>query len=117
LRLIWLLFGLLTLALGVVGAFLPLLPTVPFLLLSAFCFSRSSDRLHGWLINHNLFGPPILTWRESGAIRRKGKIWATVSLFSTLMISFALGFSAFVVGIQILALMGVALFIWSRPEH
>lgn len=56
------------LALGVVGIFLPLLPTTPFLLLAAACFARASRRLHHWLLNHAVFGPIVLEWREHRAI-------------------------------------------------
>lgn len=63
---VWIAAGGLALTLGVVGVFLPLLPTVPFLLLSAFCFGRGSSRLHRWLLQHRVFGPPIEDWIESG---------------------------------------------------
>ena len=72
--------GFLAVGLGAVGIVLPLLPTTPFLLLAAFCFARSSERLHDWLINHPTFGPPILDWRDRGAIGRKAKILATASV-------------------------------------
>lgn len=58
-RFLLLVIGLLALALGAIGLFLPLLPTAPFLLLSALCFARASERLYGWLISHPVFGPPI----------------------------------------------------------
>ncbi|MGP6174176.1 YbaN family protein [Corynebacterium sp. A21] len=48
--------GSLSLALGAIGIFLPILPTTPFLLLAAFCFARSSQRLHDYLVNHRVFG-------------------------------------------------------------
>ena len=54
-RLTWLVVGLLALALAVLGIFLPLLPTTPLVLLAAFAFARSSERLHQWLLDHDLF--------------------------------------------------------------
>ena len=72
-RLGYLLAGLLSLSLGLVGAFLPLLPTVPFVLLAAFCFARSDPRLEQWLVGHERFGPHIVAWRSRGAINRAGK--------------------------------------------
>ncbi|MEO0361750.1 MAG: YbaN family protein, partial [Pseudomonadota bacterium] len=79
-RPIWLSIGCLSVALAFIGVALPLLPTVPFLLLAAYCFARSSQRFHDWLLGHRLFGPMILDWRRSGAIRRRAKWAATLSI-------------------------------------
>lgn len=68
--------GILALALGGLGLVLPLLPTVPFVILAAYCFARSSPRLERRLLNHPVFGAHIRAWRERGAISRKGKIAA-----------------------------------------
>jgi len=73
------LLGLISLGLGIVGAFLPLLPTVPFVLLSAFLFARSSDRLHNWLITHKIFGQLIRDYHEERGITIQGKV-ATISM-------------------------------------
>jgi hypothetical protein len=70
---IWAALGLVCVALALIGVALPLLPTVPFLLLAAFFFARSSERLHTWLVTHRLFGPMILDWQQSGAIRPGAK--------------------------------------------
>jgi len=77
-RLLYLLGGMLSLALGTAGIFLPLLPTVPFVLLAAFCFARSDERLARWIEEHRTFGPHIAAWRRSRAVSRKGKraAWA-----------------------------------------
>ena len=56
--------GGLSLLLGIIGAFLPLLPTVPFVLLTAMCWGRASPRFHAWLLNHQTFGPMVRDWRE-----------------------------------------------------
>lgn len=74
LRGIYLVAGLAFVALGFVGAFLPVLPTTPFLILAAACFARSSRRLEGWLVEHPRFGPILRDWRERGAIPRKAKM-------------------------------------------
>lgn len=72
-RSLYLLAGLVSLLLGGAGAFLPLLPTVPFLILAAFCFARSHPGLERWLVEHPRFGSHIRAWRERGAISPKGK--------------------------------------------
>lgn len=79
LRLGFLALGLLSLLLGAIGLFAPLLPTVPFVILAAFCFARSSPRLEQRLIGHKKFGPHILAWRSRGAISRAGKRAALVA--------------------------------------
>ena len=67
-------------AVGFVGAFLPLLPTTPFLILAAACFARSSPRLEHWLLNHRQFGPMLRSWRENGAIPVKAKAFACIGM-------------------------------------
>jgi hypothetical protein len=72
-RLIYLGLGFASVALGALGVVLPLLPTVPFMLLAAFFFARSSPRLEAWIVENPRFGPHVRAWRERGAISAKGK--------------------------------------------
>ena len=78
LRTVYFIAGVLLVAVGFVGAFLPILPTTPFLILAAACFARSSRKLEAWLLNHRQFGPALQRWQERGAISRKAKILALV---------------------------------------
>ena len=76
-RWVWVAAGVLSLACGLVGLFLPLLPTVPFVLLAAACFSCGSARLEAWLLAHRRGGPWVHAWRANRAVPRRAKYLAT----------------------------------------
>ncbi|MFY0595094.1 MAG: YbaN family protein [Cognatishimia sp.] len=115
-RYIWGTIGLIAVGLGLLGIILPLLPTVPFLLLAAFCFARSSERLHSWMMDHPTLGPPIQDWQDNGAISLKAKKLATLSVVAVFAISWVLDVKATVLIIQAVTLSCVMLFIWTRPD-
>jgi len=117
LRLAYFIGGWLSLAFGVAGIILPLLPTTPFVLLAAFCFSKSSRRFHNWLLNHKVFGGLIRDWQHHGVISLKAKCLATVSIVLMLSISFYfVPVSLTVMLVVILCILAVLTFIWSRPS-
>lgn len=68
--------GHLSIALAVLGVFLPLLPTTPFLLLAAACYARGSVRFYNWLLNSPTFGPMVRNWREDRSVALKHKLMA-----------------------------------------
>ncbi|CUK13739.1 Inner membrane protein YbaN [Ruegeria denitrificans] len=113
---VWAALGLICVGFAVIGVVLPLLPTVPFLLLAAFFFARSSTRLHTWLITHRTFGPLIVDWQSYGAIRPSAKKAATVSVAAVFGLSVLLALPAHVLIIQAVVLGAVMVFIWSRPN-
>ena len=115
-RITWLIVGLLALALGAIGIAVPLLPTTPLILLAAFAFARSSNRLHEWLITHDVFGTLIDNWHRHGAISRRAKIASVVSMIALLAISLAMAAPVAVIVVQLVVLGAVALFILTRPE-
>lgn len=79
--------GSLALALGLVGVFMPVLPTTPFLLLASFCYIRSSKRMYNWLINHRIFGPYLYNYVTYRAVKRNVKIGGLIFLWLSLAIS------------------------------
>ena len=89
-RLAWRLAGIAALALGFIGALVPLLPTVPFVLLAAFAFARSNPAWERWLVEHPTFGPHIRDWRESGSISRRGKAAAVFAFAASAALGLAL---------------------------
>ncbi|UYY60277.1 YbaN family protein [Sphingomonas sp. S2-65] len=76
----YLVLGLCFVGLGVIGAFLPVMPTTIFIILAAWSFGKSSPRLEKWLLDHRLFGPPLHAWRAEGAIPTIAKIVAVASM-------------------------------------
>ena len=97
--------------LGVAGLVLPVLPTTPFMLLAAACFSRSSPRFHSWLLHHRIFGPIVSEWERHRAIAWKTKLWAIALMSATLAVSITF----FVKPPWLkaaLALFGVVLAVW-----
>ena len=114
-RPLWMAAGLAFTGIGAIGAFLPLLPTVPLLLLAAFCFARGNPAFEQRLLDHPRWGPPMREWRERRAISRKGKISALTAMafgalvtWLTLGLPWALGVAA------ILCVTGT--WIWTRAE-
>lgn len=85
-RMVYRAAGLVAVVLGIIGIFLPIMPTVPFMLLAAFFFARSNPEWEARLLADPRFGPHIRAWRERGAISRRGKIAALLALFASAMI-------------------------------
>jgi len=110
--------GILMLVLGIIGAFLPVMPTTIFLILAAWCFGRSSPRIEAWMLNHPSFGPTLRNWRQYGAVPRKAKILACLGMAS--------GYGLFVLGARpeplaavVVAtfIVAVAIYVATRPER
>ena len=114
-RIFWLTVGYVSLALGFAGVILPLLPTTPFLILSAFGFSKSSPRFEKWLLEHRQFGPAIRSWRRNRAVPRRAKILASVFMGLALIGGYWAGLET-VLYIQIVVFAAVLIFLWTRPD-
>jgi hypothetical protein len=77
---LWIAAGAASLLAGLIGIFLPVVPTVPFVLLAAFCFSRGSPRCERWLLEHRHFGPMVRDWRSHKSVPLRVKQFATLSM-------------------------------------
>lgn len=116
-RSLFILAGWISLLLGIVGAFLPILPTTPLVILAAFFFSKGSPRLHHWLLTRPYLGSMIVEWERHGIIRLRAKLLSTVVIIP--LFGYTLGF----VDVNLVIKSGVTLigllvltFIWTRPS-
>ncbi len=114
----WLLIsiGLLCTGLGVIGIFVPLLPTTPFLLLAAACFARSSERFHNWLVSHNRLGPMISGYLDGSGIPLRAKriaitlVWLTLGSSTLLLVK-----PIWAQGLLMLLAIGITWYLWQLP--
>lgn len=105
-------------ALGLVGVFLPVMPTVPFLIVAIWCFSRSSKKLHHWLYSHPQFGPPLRDWDRYGVIPARGKLIAVIGMacsltLVTIFVATSWMVPVFMGGTMLL----VAIYVVTRPSR
>ena len=109
--------GLVFVALGVLGAFLPVLPTTPFLLVSLWAFSKSSARLERWLLEHPRFGPRLVAWRTERVIPLTVKLTAWGSMIASITIMVITGVPlAGIIGAASVMAIG-AIYIATKPSR
>ncbi len=108
--------GLVFVALGIIGAILPLMPTTIFLILAAACFARSSPRLERWLLEHARFGPALRAWRAERAIPPRAKAAACLGISLGYLLFLITSRPGWVEAVAIAAALGgCALWIVSQP--
>ena len=111
----WLGAGIISFVTGTIGIALPILPTVPFYLLAAFCFARSHPEWEQRLLNHPTYGPPLRQWRERRAISRRAKFSALGAMSVGAGVTwYTLGWPW--VGLSLAILIICGSWIWTRAE-
>jgi uncharacterized membrane protein YbaN (DUF454 family) len=114
--LLWRSLALGCLALGVLGAFLPVLPTTPFLLVAAWAAGKGWPQFEAWLLAHPRFGPPIRRWRDHRAVPRNAKWAASLTMLASIALLAASG-APLAAKLAVPAFMAaVAWWLWRRPE-
>ena len=113
-RIILIIIGWLSVALGTLGVFLPLLPTTPFILLAAWCFARSSPRFHHWLLYRSWFGGYLRHWQQYRAMPPGAKPRAVMILL-TFAISLWLVNLTWVRILLLIVLACLLIFMWRIP--
>ena len=109
--------GLLFAGIGIAAAFLPVLPSTIFFILAVYFFARSSPRLEAWILEHKVFGPPVVAWRDYGAIPRRAKYFAFsgMALGFVLFVFFAQPNLWFLSGVSLFFASG-AIYVGTRPD-
>lgn len=115
-KMFWLFLGWGAFALGIIGAFLPVVPTVPFMLLSLIGFAKSSPKMRNRILRHPQFGPPIRDWLRYGTITRRTKIFSSVAMACGVVIAAAIGLPVWIVATQASVLIAISIYLWTRPE-
>jgi uncharacterized membrane protein YbaN (DUF454 family) len=110
-RWMFLISGLVCLGLATAGAFLPVLPCTPFVLLAVYCFARSSPSLHAWLIRSRLFGGIIADWQKHRAIRRQVRFNSVILIVAVLALSMWILKPTLLLGLLIVGLVSIGLLV------
>ena len=114
---VYLALALVSLLLGIVGAFLPVLPTTPFVLLAAWAAARSSPRLLNWLETHTVFAPMIRDWRRGGVVSRRANWMASVMMAASGAYLLWSTHPRWAAWLAIVCMTCVAAWLWRRPEQ
>lgn len=113
----WRSLAIVAFALGIIGAFLPIMPTVPFLIVATWAAGKGWPKFERWLLNHAHFGPPVRRWREHGAVTRRAKWLASIMMATSAV--FLQFFTSIMLLVRVsvpLVMLAVGIWLWRRPE-
>ncbi|OAT46390.1 uncharacterized DUF454 family protein [Proteus hauseri ATCC 700826] len=116
-RILLIIAGWLCVGLATLGVILPVLPTTPFLLLAAWCFSRSSQRFHYWLLYRSWFGPYLRYWQTYKAMPKGAKPKAIIIILVTFSLSLWLVSMLWVRVLLLIILVCLLIFMWRLPVN
>lgn len=116
-RSLYLLFGIMFFLIGLIGVFIPILPTTPFMILAAACFAESSQRFHRMLLNNRWFGEDLRQWQENKTMKRSTKIRATWVIVFTFTLTILILWGEMLWQLVLILTASVLLyFLWRVPE-
>ncbi len=116
-KLLWFGIAWISFVLGIIGAFLPIIPTTPFLILSAYLFSKSSPRFHAWLLALPIAGRGIKDWQDNRVIRPRAKVLCATMITFSLVVIYSTPTIHFAVKLGVtLILISVCLFVVTRKN-
>ena len=117
-KLFYMTLGLALVATGIVGIFLPLLPTTIFFILAAGCFAKSNPRLENWILTHPKIGPSVIQWQEHKVIPKKAKFLALTGLTFGYLLFLKISHPTILLAVAVALMMcAIAAYIASRPSR
>lgn len=115
-RTFWLGLGSIATLLGIIGIALPVVPTVPFFLVAAWAFAKSSPRLRQKILDHPTYGPSVRAWTERGAVSWIAKLWAICAMTAGVALAAWLTLPLWLISVQAAICAAVGAFLLTRPE-
>lgn len=115
-KILWRLLGFISLGFAYIGVVTPGIPYSPFVVFSAYCFAKSSPRMHAWIMNHKLFGPFINNWNHKRVFPLKLKFFMIASMSLSLVLMFATGVPSRGIVYTGIFMLLVAVWAWRFPN-
>ena len=115
-KLFWNILGFISLGLAYVGVITPGIPYSPFVVFAAYCFSKGSERMHKWIMNHKLFGPFLTNWGEKRVFPEKMKYFMLAMMSLSLILMYSTGVKPIGIISTALFMACVALWAWRYPS-